>query len=65
MHSRSVLCMTGHYNFDHVCMYICVAESLCMSPTTFTQCALKAIEVAEIKQKTAITPFKVIQGHRF
>ena len=21
MHSRSVLCMTGHYNFYHVCMY--------------------------------------------
>jgi len=25
----------------------------------------KATEVAEITQKTAITPFKVIQGHRF
>jgi len=48
--------------------YISVAESLGMSSTTFTQCALKATEVAEItqkKQKTAITPFKVIQGHRF
>ena len=22
MHSRSVLCMTGHYNFYHLCMYV-------------------------------------------
>jgi len=45
--------------------YISVAESLGISSTTYTQCALKATEVAEITQKTAITPFKVIQGHRF
>jgi len=45
--------------------YISVAESLGISSTTLTQCALKAIEVAEIMQKTAITPFKVIQDHRF
>jgi len=45
--------------------YISVAESLGMSSTTFTQCGLKATEVAEITQKTAITLFKVIQGHRF
>jgi len=45
--------------------YISVAESLGISSTTFTQCALKVTEVAEITQKTAITPFKVIQGHRF
>jgi len=45
--------------------YISLAESLGISSTTFTQCALKATEVAEITQKTAITPFKVIQGHRF
>ena len=44
--------------------YISVAESLGISSTTFTLCALKATEVAEITQKTAITPFKVIQGHR-
>jgi len=25
MHSRSVLCMTGHHNFYYVCMYVCVA----------------------------------------
>jgi len=31
--------------------YISVAESLGISSTTFTQCALKATEVAEIKQK--------------
>ena len=24
MHSRSVLCMTGHYNFYYVCMYVCM-----------------------------------------
>jgi len=42
--------------------YISVAESLGISSTTFTQCALKATEVAEIAQKTAITPFKVVQG---
>jgi len=24
MHSRSVLCMTGHYNFYYVCMYVYV-----------------------------------------
>ena len=24
MHSRSVfLCMTGHYNYHYVCMYVC------------------------------------------
>ena len=45
--------------------YISVAESLGISSTTFTQCALKATEFAEITQKTAITPFKVFQGHRF
>jgi len=45
--------------------YISVAESLDISSTTFTQCALKATEVAEIMEKTAITPFKVIQGHQF
>ena len=39
--------------------YISVAESLGISSTTFTQWALKATEVAEITQKTAITPFKV------
>jgi len=22
MHSRSVLCITGHYNFYYVCMYV-------------------------------------------
>jgi len=45
--------------------YISVAESSGISSTTFTQCAPKATEVAEITQKTAIMPFKVIQGHRF
>jgi len=43
--------------------YISVAESFGIASTIFTQCALKATEVAEITQKTAITPFKVIQGH--
>ena len=32
---------------------------------TFTQCAQKLPESAEITQNNAITPFKVIQGHRF
>jgi len=36
-----------------------------ISSTIFTQFARKATEVAEITQKAAITPFKVIQGHRF
>jgi len=45
--------------------YISIAESLGISSTTFTQCALKATEVAEITPKMAVTPFKVIQGHRF
>jgi len=40
--------------------YISVVESLGISSTTFTQCALKATEVGKITQKTAITPFKVI-----
>jgi len=44
--------------------YISVAESLGIFSTTFTQYALKATEVAEITQKMAIMPFKVIQGHR-
>ena len=26
MHSRSVLCMTGHYNFYYVCMYVCMYQ---------------------------------------
>jgi len=42
-----------------------VTESLGISSTTFMHCVLKATEVAEITQKTAITPFKVILGHRF
>ena len=46
--------------------YISVVESLRISSTTFMQCAAKAIEFAEIAQTiTTITPFKVIQGHRF
>jgi len=46
--------------------YISVAEkSLGISSTAFTQCALKATEVAEIMQKMAIMPLKVVQGHRF
>jgi len=45
--------------------YISLAESLSISSSTFTQCAPKAREFAEITQITAITPFKVIQGHRF
>ena len=28
MHSRSVLCMTGHYNFYYVCMYVHNANRL-------------------------------------
>jgi len=55
---------SGTLNPTHF-TYISVAESLGISSTTYTQCALKATEVAEITQKTAITPFKVIQGHRF
>ena len=43
--------------------YISVVESLRISSTTFMQCAAKAIEFAEIAQ--TITPYKVIQGHRF
>jgi len=43
--------------------YISVAESLGISSTTFTQCALKATEVAEITQKRplrrSIRSFKV------
>jgi len=39
--------------------YISVADGLGISSTTFTQCTLKATEVAEIMQKTAIAPFKV------
>ena len=32
---------------------------------TFTQCARKLPEFAEITQNNAITPLRVIQGHRF
>jgi len=32
---------------------------------TFTQCAAETTEFGEITQNKAITPFKVIQGHRF
>jgi len=47
--------------------YISVAESLGISLTTFTQCAPEANEFGEITERKikAITPFKVIQGHRF
>jgi len=63
-----------HCEYRHKCYitktiealgYISTEESLGISSTTFTQCAMKATEVAEITQKMAITPFKVIQGHRF
>jgi len=40
--------------------YIPVAESLGISSTTFTQCALKATEVAEITQKNG---HYAVQGH--
>ena len=44
--------------------YISVVESLRISSTcTCMQCAAKATEFAEIAQ--TITPFNVIQGHRF
>jgi len=37
MHSRSVLCMTGHYNFYYVCMYVCLsAESAHINEISFT-----------------------------
>ena len=39
--------------------YISVAESLGMSSTTFTQCALEATEFGEITQIRAIMLFKV------
>ena len=45
--------------------YISVAESVGIPPTTFTQCARKLPEFAEMTQNDAITPLKVIQGHRF
>ena len=45
--------------------YISVVESLRISSTTFMQRAAEAIEFAEVAQITTITPFKVIQGHRF
>ena len=34
MHSRSVLCMTGHYNFYHVCMYVCMYMRVICYPGT-------------------------------
>ena len=33
--------------------------------TTFTQCAPETTEFGKITQIKAISPFKVIQGHRF
>jgi len=30
MHSRAVLCMTGHYNFYYVCMYVCTERHDCI-----------------------------------
>jgi len=47
--------------------YISVAESLCISLTTFTQCVLEATLQNSVKEHKikAITPFKVIQGHWF
>jgi len=36
-----------------------------ISATTFTQCATEAIEFGEKSKIRAVTPFKVIQGHRF
>jgi len=42
--------------------YISVLESLRISSTTFTQCAAKAIEFAEIAQNN---DHYAIQGHRF
>jgi len=45
--------------------YISVWESLRISSTTFTQCALKSTEVAEITQKRPFMPLTIIQGHRF
>ena len=35
------------------------------SSTTFMQCASKATDFGEITKIRAITPFKLIQGHRF
>jgi len=40
--------------------YISVAESLGISSTTFTQCALKATEFAEITQNNG---HYTVQGH--
>jgi len=45
--------------------YISVAESLGISSTTFTHCTPKATDFTEVTQKTAITPFTIIQGYRF
>jgi len=45
--------------------YISVAERLGISSTTFKQYAPEATEFGEITQIRTITPFKVVQGHRF
>jgi len=47
--------------------YISAAESIRVYSTTFTQSAQKATEFGDITPRlvTAITPFKVIQGHQF
>jgi len=39
--------------------------SIAVSKMGITQCARKLPEFVEITQNNAITPFKVIQGHRF
>ena len=47
-------------------LYVFVANSMGLTLTTLTlQLAAKAIEFGKITQKMAITPFKVIQRHRF
>jgi len=49
--------------------YISAAESISVSSTTFTYSVNQATEFGDITPRLwlvrAITPFKVIQGHRF
>ena len=57
------------YFIDRTCygqpIYTRTHQEMRQRTWTFTQCARKLPEFAEITQNNAITPFKVIQGHRF
>jgi len=50
MHSRSVSCMTGHYNSYYACLYVCVADKVSGGGFTCTYCKTHCSALMELRR---------------